>query len=50
MKGDDNDEMIDQADMAEEDDLEDKDHIGVAAVDEQKQIIHSAVNENDWKL
>ena len=42
--------MIDEADMAEEDDFEDKDHIGVAAADEEKQIIHSAVNENDWKL
>ena len=26
------------------------DHVGVAAIDEEKQIIHSAVNENDWKL
>ncbi len=42
--------MIDEADMAEEDELDDKEHIGVAAVDEDKQIIHSAVNENDWKL
>lgn len=42
--------MIDEADMAEEDDIDDKEHIGVAAVDEEKQIIHSAVNENDWKL
>jgi hypothetical protein len=42
--------MIDEADMAEEDDLDDKEHIGVAAQDEDKQIIHSAVNENDWKL
>jgi len=25
--------MIDEADMADEDDLDDKDHIGVAAVD-----------------
>jgi uncharacterized protein YlxP (DUF503 family) len=36
--------MIDEADMADEDDLDDKEHIGVAAVDEDKQIIHSAVN------
>lgn len=36
--------------MADEDDIDDKDHIGVAAVDEDKQIIVSAVNENDWKL
>lgn len=42
--------MIDEADMADEDDIDDKDHIGVAAVDEDKQIIVSAVNENDWKL
>jgi hypothetical protein len=42
--------MIDEADMADEDDLDDKENIGVAAVDEEKQIIHSAVNENDWKL
>jgi hypothetical protein len=49
-KGEDNEELIDEAEMAEEDDLDDKEHIGVAAVDEEKQIIHSAVNENDWKL
>jgi hypothetical protein len=30
--------------MAEEDDFDDKDHIGVAAIDEEKQIIVSAVN------
>lgn len=42
--------MIDEAEMADEDDLDDKENIGVAAVDEEKQIIHSAVNENDWKL
>ena len=42
--------MIDEAEMADEDDLDDKENIGVAAVYEEKQIIHSAVNENDWKL
>jgi uncharacterized protein YlxP (DUF503 family) len=42
--------MIDEADMAEEDDFDDREHIGVAAIDEDKQIIVSAVNENDWKL
>ena len=30
--------------MVEEDDIDDKEHIGIAAVDEDKQIIHSAVN------
>ncbi len=49
-KGEDNDEMIDEAEMAEEEDIDDKQNVGVAAVDEDKQIIHSAVNENDWKL
>lgn len=49
-KGEDNDEMIDEAEMAEEEDIDDKENVGVAAVDEDKQIIHSAVNENDWKL
>lgn len=48
--GEGDDEMIDEAEMAEEDDFDDKEHIGVAAMDEDKQIIHSAVNENDWKL
>ena len=42
--------MIDEADMAEEEDFDDKQNLGVAALDEDKQIIHSAVNENDWKL
>ena len=42
--------MIDEADMAEEDDFDERENIGVAAADEEKQIIHSAVNENDWKL
>ena len=41
---DDNEEIIDDADIVEEDDLEDKDQIGAAIVDEEKQIIHSAVN------
>jgi hypothetical protein len=36
--------------MADDDDMDDKENIGVAAIDEDKQIIHSAVNENDWKL
>lgn len=36
--------------MADEDDFDDRENIGVAALDEDKQIIHSAVNENDWKL
>lgn len=36
--------MIDEAEMADEDELEDREHIGVAAADEEKQIIHSAVN------
>ena len=30
--------------------MDDKEQIGAAIVDEDKQIIHSAVNENDWKL
>jgi hypothetical protein len=30
--------------MADEDDIDDKEHIGVAAADEDKQIIRSAVN------
>jgi hypothetical protein len=42
--------MIDEADMASEDDIDDKEAMGVAAVDEEKQIIVSAVNENDWRL
>lgn len=42
--------MIDEADMIEEDDMEEKEQIGAAVIDEEKQIIHSAVNENDWKL
>ncbi len=42
--------MIDEAEMAEEEDIDDKENVGVAAVDEDKQIIHWAVNENDWKL
>ena len=36
--------MIDEADMAEEEDFDDKQNVGVAALDEDKQIIHSAVN------
>lgn len=36
--------------MAEEDDMDDREQIGAAVMDEEKQIIHSAVNENDWKL
>lgn len=36
--------MIDEADMADDDELDDKEHIGVAAADEDKQIIHSVVN------
>ena len=46
----DNDEMIDEADMIEEDEFEEKEQIGAAIIDEEKQIIHSAVSENDWKL
>lgn len=42
--------MIDEAEMVEEEDGEGKENIGVAAVDEDRQIIHSAVNYNDWKL
>lgn len=42
--------MIDEADMASEDDIDDREAMGVAAVDEEKQIIVSAVNENDWRL
>lgn len=36
--------MIDEADMASEDDIDDREVMGVAAVDEEKQIIVSAVN------
>lgn len=42
--------MIDEAEMVEEDEMEEKEQIGAAIVDEDKQIIHSAVSENDWKL
>ena len=42
--------MIDEVESAEDEDFDERDHIGVAALDEEKQIIHSAVNENDWKL
>lgn len=30
--------------------MEEKEQVGAAIIDEDKQIIHSAVNENDWKL
>ena len=36
--------------MIEEDDMEEKEQIGAVFIDEDKQIIHSAVSENDWKL
>lgn len=42
--------MIDEADMGSEEEMEEREQVGVAAMDEDKQIIHSAVNENDWKL
>lgn len=42
--------MIDEAEMIEEDDMDDREQIGAAVIDEDKQIIHSAVSENDWKL
>ena len=36
--------------MGEEDDDEREGLGGIAAVDEDKQIIHSVINETDWKL
>ncbi len=42
--------MIDDVDVAEDDDLDDKEQVGAAVLDEEKQIIHSNVSENDWKL
>ena len=48
--GDDPDDMIDEAEMGSEEEMEEREQVGVAVMDEDKQIIHSAVNENDWKL
>jgi hypothetical protein len=42
--------MIDEAEMFSDDEMEEKEQVGAAILDEEKQIIHSAVNENDWKL
>lgn len=42
--------MIDEAEMIEEDEMDDREQIGAAALDEEKQIIHSNINENDWKI
>lgn len=42
--------MIDEAEVFEEDDMDDKEQIGAAVIDEDKQIIHATVSENDWKL
>lgn len=46
----DNDEMIDEAENFEDDDMDDKEQVGAAAQDEDKQIIHATVSQNDWKL
>lgn len=42
--------MIDEVENGQEEDFDERQHVGMAAQDEDKQIIHSAVNENDWKL
>jgi len=42
--------MIDDVEIDEEEDFDEKEQVGAIAHDEDKQIIHSAVNENDWKL
>ena len=47
---DDNDEMIDEADNFDDDDMDDKEQAGAAILNEDKQIIHATVSENDWKL
>ena len=30
--------------------MEDREQVGAATIDEDKQIIHATVSENDWKL
>ena len=48
---DEGDEIIDDAEMGEEEDFDEREGMGgIATVDEDKQIIHSVINENDWKL
>ena len=42
--------MIDEAEDLDDDDMDDKEQVGAAALDEDKQIIHATVSENDWKL
>jgi hypothetical protein len=36
--------------MGEEDEIDDREQVAATAIDEDKQIIISAVSENDWKL
>lgn len=36
--------MIDDVEVAEDDDLDDKEQVGAAVIDEDKQIIHSNVS------
>ena len=49
-KIDDGDEMMDEVEMGEEEEMDDRDQQGANAIDEDKQIIVSVVSENDWKL
>lgn len=43
--------MMDEVEMGEEEEIDDREQIGGnTAIDEDKQIIVSAVGENDWKL
>jgi len=36
--------------MGSEEEMDEKEQAGIAVLDEEKKIILSAVNENDWKL